>query len=99
MIELINAQILDRAIAKAKAEAKNLFVQTTKAPRQYKVTNRAKNVTYLVNFYIQQGRRFAVCNCRAGQNDMACKHVAAAAGLNMYLAQNGMLNRKSVSLV
>lgn len=99
MIELTNQTVLENAIARAKAEAKSLFVQLTKVPRQYRVTNRAKNSTYLVNFFIMNGRRFAVCECKAGQKDMACKHVAAAAGLNMYLAANGMLNRKAVSVV
>lgn len=99
MIELASEKILEKAIARAKAEAKNLFVQLTKVPRQYRVTNRAKNTTYLVNFFVIKGRRFGVCNCKAGQRDLACKHVAAAAGLNMYLATTGMLNRKAVSLV
>ena len=98
MIELKTREQLEKAIARAKAEAKNLFVQVTTVPRQYRVTNRARQVTYLVNFFIQNGRRLAVCNCKAGQNDMACKHVACAAALNMYLAQNGRLNRKAVSV-
>lgn len=98
MIELNNEMQLKSAIARAKAEAKNLFVQKTKAVRQYRVTNRRKGVTYLVNFFVQNRRKFALCNCKAGQRDLACKHVVAAAAFNMYLAENGMLTKKSVSV-
>ncbi len=98
MVELKSREQLEKAVARAKAEAKNLFVQITNVPRQYRVTNRAKQVTYLVNFFIINGRKLAVCNCKAGQNDMVCKHVAVAAALNMYLASNGMLSRKAVSV-
>ena len=99
MIELKNEAQLERAIKRARAEAKSLLVQTTQAVRQYRVTNRANGNVYVVNFFVRNsGKRFAHCNCKAGEQNMACKHLAAAAGLNMYLAANGVFERKSVSI-
>ena len=80
-----------KAIERAKAEAKNLFVQKTEVSRQYQVTNRAKNATYLVKFAVQNCNKLGQCDCQGGQRNLVCKHLVAAASLNMYLAQNGML--------
>ncbi len=96
MIELKTRDQLSNAINRAKAETRNLFVQTTNAVRQYRVTNRANGNVYLVNFFIRiDGKRFAHCTCQAGQKGIACKHVAASAALNIYLAENGQLKRKA----
>ncbi len=97
MIELKSRQQIEKAIQRAKAEARNLLVQTTNAVRQYRVTNRANGNVYLVNFFIRKdGKRFAHCTCLAGEKGIACKHVAASAALNLYLAENGQLKRKAV---
>ncbi len=98
MIELRNREQLEKAINRAKAKAKNLLVQKTNAVRQYHVTNRTSGNVYTVNFFIRKdGKRFASCNCKAGLNDIACKHVAASAAFNIYLASNGQLTGKAVS--
>ena len=96
MIELRNRNQLSNAINRAKAEARNLLVQTTNAVRQYRVTNRKNGNVYLVNFFVRiDGKRFAHCTCLAGEKGIACKHIAASAALNIYLAENGQLKRKT----
>jgi hypothetical protein len=97
MIELKNTAQLEKAITRAKAESKSLLVQRTNAVRQYRVTNRQNGNVYTVNFFVRNdGKRFAHCNCKAGMQNLACKHIAASAALNIYLAANGQLNRKAV---
>jgi uncharacterized Zn finger protein len=98
MIELTE-NTMQRAIAKARAEAKNLVVRMTTAARMYRVENKAKGAIYTVNFFVRNGKRFGNCDCKAGQDGrFACKHLAAAAGLNQYLASQGALNKKAVSV-
>jgi hypothetical protein len=95
MIELRNQEQLRRAIELAKSERKNLLVQRTETARKYRVVNRQKNQTYEVTFSVRDnGKRFGHCTCRAGELGKECKHLAAAAGLNTCLAQQGLLNRR-----
>jgi uncharacterized Zn finger protein len=84
MIELKNATQLTNAIERAKAG--RLFVQATDRFRQYTVTNRETGARYNVQFMLSAGRRFATCTCKAGLNGQACKHVAAAVALHLYIA-------------
>jgi uncharacterized Zn finger protein len=35
----------------------------------------------------RDGKRFGGCTCKAGQNHVACKHLAAAAGLHVCVAE------------
>ena len=83
MIELKDISQLERAINRAKAG--KLFVQATTLLRQYKVTNRETGSEYYVNFFVRKSdrARFAQCECKAGQNNLACKHIAAAAGYHL----------------
>lgn len=82
MIELVNAEQLSKATERAKAG--NLFVQPTGLQRQYRVTNRETGAMYVVDFFARQdGKRFGHCTCRAGQNNIACKHLSAAAGYHV----------------
>ena len=82
MIELINADQLAKATARAKAG--NLFVQPTSFQRQYRVTNRDNGNQYVVNFFVRRdGKRFGGCSCKAGVNNKACKHLSAAAGYHV----------------
>jgi hypothetical protein len=98
LIELKQKSQLENAIQRAKSEAKSLLIQRTGVARQYRVTNRRSGNVYLVNFFVRKdGKRFAHCSCKAGLQNIACKHLAAAAGYNMYLAAIGQLNRKAVS--
>jgi len=91
MIELKSIETISRAIERAKAESKNLLVQTTDKPRQYLVTNRSNGRIYTVNFYVMTGTRLASCNCKAGERNIPCKHIASSAALNMWRAASGQL--------
>ncbi len=98
MIELKSRQQINKAIERAKTERKNLVVRLTNSARQYRVENRATGGDYLVNFFIRDRRRFAHCSCPAGVQNVPCKHIAAAAALNICLAEQGLLSRKAVSV-
>lgn len=85
MIELVSAEQIARATERAKAS--NLLVQPTTIFRQYRVTNRDNGNQYVVNFFIRKdGKRFGGCTCKAGERNLACKHLAAAAGLHVCIA-------------
>lgn len=86
MIELRSIEQLTKAIERARAG--KLSVKFTSIYRQYKVTNLESGAEYIVNFFIRDGRRYAHCTCKAGENNMLCKHVAAAAGLHVMVAAN-----------
>lgn len=93
MIELKSREQLASAIERARRDAKSLVVRATGVSRQYRVTNRARGTQYTVEFFVRGGRRFGHCNCKAGTNNIACKHLAAAAALNTCLAAQGLLAR------
>ena len=84
MIQLQSAAQLTKATERAKAG--KLFVQATGLFRQYRVTNRETGAQYTVDFFVRDGKRFGHCTCKAGMNNMACKHLSAAAGLHVCLA-------------
>jgi len=83
MIELVSAEQLSKAIARAKAG--NLFVQPSALLRQYHVTNRDTGARYTIDFFVRKsdGKRFGHCTCKAGQNNIACKHLSAAAACHV----------------
>jgi hypothetical protein len=83
MIKLVSAQQLSRATERAKAS--KLFVQTSSLFRQYHVTNRATGARYTVDFFVRKsdGARFGHCTCKAGRNNIACKHLSVAAGYHV----------------
>lgn len=93
MIELRSREQLASAIERARRERHALVVRTTSASRRYLVTNRKRGIAYVVEFFVRQGRRFGHCTCTAGQHNVECKHLAAALGLHLYIAQQGLLNR------
>lgn len=95
MIKLNSAAQLARAIELAKAS--RLFVQTTSCFRTYRVTNRASGSTYTVKFSVENGSRYADCTCRAGINRIACKHVAAAAGLHVIRAAQRQASKRQTT--
>ncbi len=95
MIELQSTEQLASAIERARRDAKNLVVRATGASRQYRVTNRARGTQYTVDFFVRGGKRLGHCSCKAGMNNIACKHLVAAAALNTYLAAQGLLNRQT----
>jgi hypothetical protein len=81
MIELQNANQLSKATNRAKAG--KLFVQPSNLFRQYHVTNRETGARYVVDFFIRNGKRFGHCTCKAGERNLACKHLSAAAGYHV----------------
>src|SRR5947199_3855673 len=84
MIELKSKEQLSKAIERARKG--RLFVQPTSIFRQYRVTNRETGAQYVVDFFVKSdGRRFGHCTCKGGERH-ACKHLAAAAGLHLYVA-------------
>jgi len=94
MIELKTRTQLESAINKAKSEARNLVVRMTNASRMYRVESKQSGNVYTVNFFIRNNRRYGHCSCKAGLNNLACKHLAAAAALNMSLAERGLLQTR-----
>jgi len=84
VIQLQSAEQLKKAVERAKAG--KLFVQATSLFRQYRVTNRETGAQYTVDFFVSDGKRFGHCTCKAGVNNMACKHLSAAAGLHVMIA-------------
>jgi SWIM zinc finger len=83
MIQLVSAGQLSKATERAKAG--NLFVKPSSLFRQYHVTNRETGARYMVDFFVRKsdGARFGHCTCKAGQNNIACKHMSAAAGYHI----------------
>lgn len=85
MIELKSKEQIARAIERAKKS--KLFVQATKIFRRYRVTNRETGAVYVVDFFRRRdGKRFGHCTCKAGQKNVACKHLASAAALHVMRA-------------
>ncbi len=85
MIELVSADQLSKATARAKAA--KLFIQPSNLFRQYHVTNRETGAKYIVDFFVRKdGKRFGHCTCKGGVAGFACKHLSAAAGLHVCLA-------------
>jgi len=84
MIELKDAEQLSKATERAKAS--NLFVQPSGQFRMYFVTNRDNGNRYTVNFFVRDSKRYGHCDCKAGMNHVACKHLSAAAALHVLRA-------------
>ena len=85
MIELKTREQLSKAIARARKG--RLFVQPTSIFRQYRVTNRETGAQYVVDFFVKRdGRRFGHCTCKGGERGLACKHIAAAAAVQIGIA-------------
>jgi uncharacterized Zn finger protein len=84
MIQLVSADQLQAAIERARSE--RMLVQPTRFRRQYRVTNRREGTQYTVDFFVRAGKRFGHCTCPAGLNHVPCKHLAAAAAVNVAVA-------------
>ncbi len=84
MIELKSVEQLSKATERAKTG--KLFVQPTGLFRQYRVTNRENGNSYVVDFFLRDGKRFGHCTCKGGMKGFACKHLSAAAALHVCLA-------------
>jgi hypothetical protein len=55
--------------------------------RRFLVWRRERHVesAYTVRFVVANGNKLAECNCKAGQAEMLCYHVAAAAQVNVMM--------------
>jgi uncharacterized Zn finger protein len=83
MIE-INETNIQRAIAKARQTKPLVRVIEF---RTYQVTNRMTGKTYTVKFSKVHNRKYAECDCAAGQaGKFLCHHVAASVGIHLLLA-------------
>ena len=83
MIELKSTEQMSKAISRAKAGS--LFVRFVQF-RQFRVENRANGRTYNVNFFVRAGRRFGHCDCKGGERGLVCKHLVAAAAVQIGIA-------------
>jgi hypothetical protein len=84
MVELVSAEQLSKATTRAKAG--KLFVQPSNLFRQYHVSNRETGAKYTVDFFIRNSKRFGHCSCKAGERNLVCKHLSAAAGYHLMRA-------------
>jgi uncharacterized Zn finger protein len=84
MVQLTTAEAIAKATERAKAG--KLFVQPSTLLRQYHVTNRETGAKYIVDFFLRNGKRFGHCTCKAGERNLACKHLSAAAGYHVMRA-------------
>lgn len=84
MIQIRSAAQLGKAIERARAG--KLFVRFVQF-RQFRVENRENGCTYNVNFFVRDGKRFGHCDCKGGERGLACKHLAAAAAVQVSIAR------------
>jgi hypothetical protein len=80
MIKL-QADKMTKAIQRAKAIRPRVTVISA-SERIYSVTGSKANV-YTVRFSVAGGMKLAECDCKAGQKNQICYHVAAAAQVNV----------------
>jgi uncharacterized Zn finger protein len=83
MIEIKRNDAMNRAIARAKHERPKVKPVSV-SERVYTVTG-SKGDTYTVRFAVSGNKKLASCDCKGGQAGMVCKHVAAAAAVNIGL--------------
>jgi hypothetical protein len=72
---------LTKAIERAKAVRPRVRVINSNE-RTYSVTG-SKGDVYTVRFVVVDGKKLAECDCKAGQSNQVCYHVAAAAQVNI----------------
>ncbi len=83
MIQLTSADTLTNAINKARTVKPRVRINHFGS---YTVTNKQTGATYTVSCTKREGKRFALCSCKAGERGNACYHVAAAVAAHMQLA-------------
>jgi hypothetical protein len=83
MIEITKENI-EKAIERARQEKPLVKVIEF---RRYSVTNKATGANYTVKFSKIGNRKFAECDCKAGQQGKyLCKHVGASIGIHIVIA-------------
>jgi hypothetical protein len=83
MIQLTTAATLQKAINKARTVKPRVRVNQF---GNYTVENKQTGARYTVECGKSDGKRFAHCTCKAGERNIACYHLVAAAGLHIVLA-------------
>lgn len=83
MIKLEHGDKMNKAIERAKVVRP--FVKWL-GERTYTVTSRDGQGVYTVRFAVANGNKLAECNCTAGEAEMLCYHIAAAAAVNIAIA-------------
>jgi hypothetical protein len=84
MIE-ITKESIEKATAKARQTKPLVKVIEF---RHYQVTNRENGNTYTVKFSKVGNRKFAECDCKAGQaGKFLCYHVGSSIGYHIVLAE------------
>jgi hypothetical protein len=83
MIEITKENI-EKAIERARHEKPLVKVIEF---RRYSVTNKTTGANYTVKFSKIGNRKFAECDCKAGQQGKyLCKHVGASIGIHIVIA-------------
>jgi hypothetical protein len=82
MIEL-QPDRMSKAIAKARQVRNHVHMIRF---RQYEVTTPELNA-YQVSFEVRDGKKLASCNCKAGQRNLPCYHIASAVALHLIVAK------------
>ncbi len=54
------------------------------ADRTFSVKSANNENSYTVRFYVQNGEKFGVCECKASEKGLICYHIAGAATVNIY---------------
>lgn len=54
------------------------------AERTFEVSSARNSNVYTVKFDVQNGKKLAVCNCKASERGLVCYHIAGAAQVNIY---------------
>ena len=84
MIEITKENI-EKAIAKARITKPLVKVIEF---RRYSVTNKETGANYTVKFTKLNGKKFAECDCKAGQaGKYLCHHVGSSIGYHIVLAE------------
>lgn len=70
-----------RAIARCKElKPKVRFVEE----RTFNVFSANNPNVYTVKFDVKDGKKLAICQCKAAERGLICYHIAAAAAVNIY---------------
>lgn len=75
----ITSETMQKAIARAKVLRPRVRMT---GERTYSVSG-SQGGTYTVRFAVANGMKLAECSCKAGEAGMVCRHVVAAAALNI----------------
>lgn len=84
MIEIKPNEAMNRAVERAKQHHPRVQIVNA-GQRIYRVSG-SNGANYVVRFAVNGSRKFAACECQAGQAGRLCYHVASAAAVNIGVA-------------